>query len=213
MIIKFKTKGRPYTIDTEKEQQKIEKYLPKAKQRLKTIREKTSGYRSESVLGTSTTLPDWIETSLFSLELLEQGSKISLQEAKNIKQTTQSIKQLSSKQERVYGRSLEPFITAEYLSDIEELKKNSSTFAIKQLNRLEKNIKKLTARQRQKLYFSAGYQDLKTIYIEYEHIKTWAEKKSHKKEMTYQEAGFYLIAKRQEEGLDTLALEEVFNGL
>lgn len=208
--IKVKTGGRPLIIDTQKEMQKIFKYLPRAKQELVRLQRETSGYRSEELFGSSTTLPDFFMLAKENLERLERGAQISLKGARQLREDLKTIKELASPQARVRERALAYKIESEYLADIAEAKKTASKFARQSLEKLERRVKNLPAREKQKFFTSRAYQDIRTIRKEYKHIKDWAKSKTGRQRMSMQEAGYYLIEQRQKDGLDTAGLEEIF---
>ena len=112
-IIKYsKTgRGRPATLDTDVIYSQIESNLNKALSRLSEFRKSSKGYRGESIYGTSTSLPDWISETFDLLDANERGRKLSIKEIETIKQTAKSLRELTSKQKRVYERALDTQLT------------------------------------------------------------------------------------------------------
>lgn len=181
-------RGRPLSIDPEKElQDLVVSQIPKAKQILKRFREETHGIRDESLFGSETTLPDFITSSLDILADLKENSSIDYESLKELKSNLKTIRQLSSKQERVYGRALDAAMLAQYESGLKLTESNGNEFVIKSNKRVMENLRKMMPLQRKKFFMSKTYQDPKTMVGKYQNIITWAEKR-HGRQLDEQEA-------------------------
>lgn len=195
-IITYRLKsgrGRPRKLDTEAIYEQIERSIETAIPRLKEFR-KSSGYRGEKILGSETSLPDWVTESLDILNAQSLGREISPAEAESIRQTALSLKELSSKQQRVYGRSLEQQLTSQYLRDLDRgMEDSHSEFRQQQIESIMQKLSKMTPRQRQEFIQSQYYQDPKTATGEYKRVREWARKNSGRKRMSMDEAWAYLL--------------------
>lgn len=194
-------KGRPLSIDPEAELERlIYATLPKAQQRLEQFRTKTKGVRDPSVLGSETELPDFIETSIDILSDLREGNAVSYQTLKELKQNLKMTEQLASRQERVYGRSLDKVLTEEYFKDLDFVSRNSSDVIKTSNQKIKQALSNLTPRQRQEFFMSKHFEDPKTMTGSYEKVKAWAKKETDQ-ELTMQESWAYLRERRLADGL------------
>lgn len=173
--IKQAGKGRPIIIDVEQELERFTQQLPKVKMRLQQIRQTTSGERSEAILGSETSLPKSIEATYDVLQALKEGQQINIDTAKELRENLTLIKELASKQERVYGRALAKTFTSEYFKDIEYASKSASNIQKQILSKLKTNVQQLTPRQQQSFFTSRAYQNVKTNQGNYQKVVAWAE--------------------------------------
>lgn len=202
--LKFKSgrPGRPLTLDTEQALQDIYRALPRAKRALAEFRRTTSGVRDEALLGTQTTLPEWLNMALDALETIPTD-KFNYTMAKDIRSAIKIAKRLASKREAVSTTALEEQLTTEYLEGLETAQGYSSPFAREQLKRIENQVKNMNKQERIAFFKSKRYQDIGTFgKKQYKKIKAWAEA-SAGREMSYKESYAYLIAQRADQGLET----------
>ena len=143
-IIKYrvKSRGRPRELDTNLIYQEIVQATKKALPRLEEIRQSTKGYRGERVLGSKTSVPDWVEESLDLLQTADYGRDLSVSEAVSITQTLKNLRELASPQARVYGRAIGEQLTKEYVIAFGEFNANGqlTNFSKAQIKEIEKNI-------------------------------------------------------------------------
>ena len=195
-------RGRPLQLDTEVALKEIYKALPRAKQALAEFRKTTSGVRDEALLGTATTLPEWLNMALDALEQIPT-ERYGYKMAKDIRTALKITKRLASKRQDVSTTALEETLTTEYLEGLETAEGYSSPFAKEQLRKVANQIKGMTKKERVKFFKSRSYQDIGTFgKRQYRKIKEWAQS-SAGREMSYKEAYAYLIAQRAEQGLET----------
>lgn len=182
-IIKISSggRGRPLEIDVEKTLEQFMSQLSSAKERLRDIRQRTRGERSEALLGSETTLPKGIVSTKYVLDALKEGQSISYQTAKELRSNLKLVKELSSKQERVYSRALAESFEKQYISELEYTSRNASAKAKEFLGQMKSNIKKLSPRQQQQYFTSRAYQSPKTARGTYERARLWSEKDIKKK--------------------------------
>lgn len=200
-ILKFKTRGRPLTLDTEAVTEEIFARLPRARQTLKEFRQTTSGVRDEEIIGTETSLPEWLDASIMALTQFED--KITLASARDIKQALNVVRKLSSQRVSTREIALESKLTSEYLKGLESATKQSDTGAGKYYKKIEKYIKQASKKERVEYYKSRSYQDVGSFRNRrYQRIKAWAEDSTGRK-MSYKESYAYLVARRLEDGLET----------
>lgn len=200
-ILKFKTKGRPLTLDTEAVTEEIFARLPKARETLREFRRTTSGVRDQELVGTETSLPEWLDASIMALTQFED--RISLQSARDIKQTLEIVRKLSSPRGLSRETALEGKITEEYLQGLEYAGRTADTGANKYYRQLERQIKAMSKQQRVAYYKSRQYQSVGSFRERrYQRIKAWAQDSTGRR-MSYKESYAYLVARRLEEGLDT----------
>lgn len=208
MIIKSGGRGRPLNVDLEALYGEYNALIPKATIKLAELRKETKGLRDTDIFGTQTSLPKWVEEGRDILEAsIDFNGRIpTYSEIKDIKQTMQTLKQLSSKQARVFGRALAPQLKKQYESALTQWEKQKSDFLKTQADIVKKHFAKLTPRQQQTLLSSKYYQDPKTLSpygTNIKAIKKWAEKDSGRI-MTKEEATAYLLRRRIEDGLNDL---------
>lgn len=202
LIFRTGKRGRPMELDTDKVLDAFYNYLPRAKESLADFRAESSGYASPELLGTKTSLPEWLETSIDALERFS-ADKITLEMAKEIKRDLNITKRLASKVERVSTTALEKTITEQYLKSLETASISQSKFARSQYSEIKKNIEQMTPQQRMQFYKSKGYQDVGSFRdLRYDRIKSWAESSTGQR-LTYKESYAYLIARRMQDDLDT----------
>lgn len=202
LIFRTGKRGRPMELDTEKVLNDFYNYLPRAKQSLAAFRAESSGYNNPELLGTKTSLPEWLETSIDALERFATD-KITAEMAKDIKQDLAITKRLASKIERVSTTALEESLTQQYLRSLETAAKYQSKFTQSQYREIKKQINEMTPKQRMQFYKSKGYQDVGSFRdLRYKRIKNWAES-STGQTLTYKESYAYLIARRMGDNMDT----------
>lgn len=191
MIIKSGGRGRPININIENLKNQFYENLQPAGKKLAEIRRTTAGMRSEELLGSQTSFPKWVEKTRDMLEAIEEGRTPTYKEIKTIQEDLQSLKQLSSKQERVTNRAIAKQLERQYIEQLERAQKNQSQFTREQLTELEKKFEKMTLTQKQEFLLSSKYQDPNAIG-RYKRVKDWAEADSGRK-MSYSEAFAYTI--------------------
>lgn len=195
-------RGRPLELDINKVYSEFWDLTPLADIRLRKFRQETKGIRGEAILGSQTSLPDWLDESINLLEEARTGRELSYAEAKQIKLNLESMKELASKQKRVYERALQQQLTASYFDELTKYAMTAkSDFTKTQIQEIRGRIQALPKRKQQELMFSKYYQSPKTTRGRYKRVKDWAEADSGKKNMTYEEAWAYLLNRRLEEGL------------
>ena len=195
-------RGRPLELDVNKVYNEFWDLTPLADLRLRKFRQETKGIRGEALLGSQTSLPDWLDESIDLLQEAKAGRKLSYYEAKQIKLNLETIKELGSKQKRVYERALQEQLTSSYFDELLKYKETAtSDFTKKQIDEIKSKIEKLPKRAQQSLLFSKYYQSPKATRGRYRRVKNWAEKDSGQKNMTYEEAWAYLLKRRIEDGL------------
>ena len=202
LIFRTGKRGRPMELDTEKVLDAFYNYLPRAKQSLAEFRAESSGINTEQLLGTNTSLPEWLDTSITALERFSLD-KITLEMAKEIKQDLLITKKLASRVERVSTTALEQTITEQYIKDLNAAINIGSKFSKSKYQEIKQQIEQMTPRQRMGFYKSKNYQEIGSFRdLEYKRIKSWAEASTGSK-LTYKESYAYLIARRMQDGLDT----------
>ena len=197
-IIKYrvKSRGRPREIDTNLIYQEIVEATKKALPRLEEIRQSTKGYRGERVLGSKTSVPDWVEESLDLLQTADYGRDLSVSEAVSITQTLKNLRELASPQARVYGRAIGEQLTKEYVIAFAEFKDGKiSNFTQRQIQDIQKQLESMSIRERQDYFTSRYYQDPRAIG-RYERVLKWSKADSGRAVMSYQEAWSYLFNRR-----------------
>lgn len=196
-------KGRPVKIDTDLFLIQLEKTIPKAMKRLAEFRGTTKGYRGEKLLGSSTSLPDWVLEAEDLLFLAEQGRELSYQEAKTIRSAIGSLKGLASKQERAYSHALSQKLTESYLEQLDVFAKGKSEFIKKQADLIKDTINKMTTSQKQAFIMSKYYEEPNS-WDRYKKVIAWAELDYYKQTnekitMSMDEAWAYVYARRLED--------------
>lgn len=208
--VKLGGRGRPLKLDTEAAKNMLYKNIEQVKKNLAQIRKTTSGVRDEFILGSNTRLPEFIKVTERMLNQAENNKNLSLDSIKQIKTYIKATKELGSRTEKVRSRALGNILYQDYKADLQEAAAKGSRFVKKITQKMLKKVEKMTAREKQEFFTSERYQDIKTTYRRYKHITAWSKKHSGKKNMTYQEAAFYLIEQRQDAGKDTTGLEQAF---
>lgn len=202
LIFRTGKRGRPMELDTERVLDAFYNYLPRAKQSLAEFRAQSAGFSNPELLGTKTSLPEWLETSIDALERFA-ADKITAEMAREIKKDLAITKKLASKIERVSTTALEETITEQYYKSLDAAAKYQSKFAQTKYMDIKKQIYEMTPKQRIQFYKSKGYQDVGSFRdLRYKRIKSWAEESTGQK-LTYKESYAYLIARRMEDGMDT----------
>lgn len=194
-IIKYrvKSRGRPREIDTNLIYQEIVEATKKALPRLEEIRQSTKGYRGERVLGSKTSVPDWVEESLDLLQTADYGRDLTTSEAVSITQTLKNLRELASPQARVYGRAIGEQLTKEYVVAFGEFKDGKiSNFTQEQIQDIQQKLESMSIRERQDFFLSNRYQDPRSTG-RYKRVLEWAKADSGKAVMSYQEAWAYLF--------------------
>lgn len=194
-IIKYrvKSRGRPRELDTNLIYQEIVQATKKALPRLEEIRQSTKGYRGERVLGSKTSVPDWVEESLDLLQTADYGRNLSVSEAVSITQTLKNLRELASPQARVYGRAIGEQLTKEYIVAFGEFKDGKiSNFTQAQIRDIQQKLESMSIRERQDFFLSNRYQDPRSTG-RYKRVLEWAKADSGKAVMSYQEAWAYLF--------------------
>ena len=201
-IIKYrvKSRGRPREIDTNLIYQEIVEATKKALPRLEEIRQLTKGYRGERVLGSKTSVPDWVEESLDLLQTADYGRDLSASEAVSITQTLKNLRELASPQARVYGRAIGEQLTKEYVIAFGEFNANGqlTNFSKAQIKEIEKNITSMSIKERQEYFTSRYYQDPRATG-KYKRVLAWSKADSGRAVMSYDEAWSYLFRRRLED--------------
>ena len=201
-IIKYrvKSRGRPRELDTNLIYQEIVQATKKALPRLEEIRQSTKGYRGERVLGSKTSVPDWVEESLDLLQTADYGRDLSVSEAVSITQTLKNLRELASPQERVYGRAIGEQLTKEYVVAFGEFNENGqlTNFSKDQIKEIEKNITSMSIKERQEYFTSRYYQDPRATG-KYKRVLAWSKADSGRAVMSYDEAWSYLFRRRLED--------------
>lgn len=201
-IIKYrvKSRGRPREIDTNLIYQEIVQATKKAMPRLEEIRQSTKGYRGERVLGSKTSVPDWVEESLDLLQTADYGRDLSVSEAVSITQTLKSLRELASPQARVYNRAIGEQLTKEYVVAFGEFTKNGqlTNFSKAQIEEIRKTIENMSITERQQYFTSKYYQDTRATG-RYKRVLEWSKADSGKAVMSYDEAWSYLFKRRLED--------------
>ena len=205
-------RGRPLTIDVESTLKQFMQQLPRAKARLQEIRRTTSGERAESILGSETTLPKGINATIDVLEALQQGQKIDYATARELRANLLTVRELASKQERVYGRALASQLVKQYEQDIAYQSKYASKGVASTYKGMLERVKTLTPRQQQKFFTSRGYQNVKTNRRDYKRVIEWAESDIQNKygqdvQLTAEEAFAYMLEDRQIKAIEAIKAE------
>lgn len=192
-------RGRPLSIDPEKElQELIFRDIPKAKERLAEFRKETSGLRDAAILGTETELPDFIQSTIDILADIQENQSIDYESLKQLKKNLRTTRELKSKQKRVYGRALDEKIFEDYQKTLLRQDSTSSDFVLQSNKRVLGKLEKMTKQQRQKFFFSRGYQDPATMRKDYKRLVAWASKKVGR-QLTVDEAWAVVREERLEE--------------
>ena len=198
LYIKSGKRGRPLSIDPEKELHKLVfENIPKARERLAEIKKQSSGIREERLIGGANVLPEYIESSIDVLQDLKEGENIDYDTLKELKKNLRTVERLSSKQERVFGSALEQQFTEDYIKSLDYFSRAGSDFVKKSNERVKNMLQNLTPKQRQQAFLSKGYQDIATMSSQSDRrVQAWARKESGNQELTVDEAWAYLRERR-----------------
>ena len=200
-VFKSGKRGRPLELDINKTWNEFYDLTPLADLRLRKFRQETKGMRGEAILGSQTSLPDWIEESIDLLEEAKAGRDLTYREAKQIKQNIESVRELTSNQRRVYERALSEQLTTSYFEELLKFNESAkSEFTKEQFTQIKSKILSLSKKEQQKILTSKHYQSPKARG-RYKRVKDWSERDSGKKNLTYEEAWAYLLKRRLEDGL------------
>lgn len=204
-VIKYriKTRGRPREFNIDKAISDLYEAEAKAVDVLRDIRETSRGYRSERILGSSTTAPAWVQESLDLLEGAKYGRDLSVKEIQSIKQTTSELRQLGSASRRysAQGRaSLTERISKEYEESLAEFAKGGRQFTKSEIAKIKRRLSEMTPQEKGEFFFSSKYQDPKK-YERYKKVQAWAQADSGE-ELTMQESWAYLFNRRMADGLE-----------
>lgn len=202
-------RGRPLSIDVEATLKQFMQQLPRAKARLQEIRRTTSGERAESILGSETTLPKGINATIDVLEALQSGQKIDYATARELRANLRTVRELASKQERVYSRALAGSLLEQYKRDIEYQSKYASKKVSETYKGMLERVKILTPRQQQKFFTSRGYQNVKTNRRDYRRVIEWATNDIKNRfgidvQLTAEEAFAYMLEDKQIKELENI---------
>lgn len=196
-------RGRPLTIDTEKALAELSLYQTKALSTLSKLRKQSSGVREASLLGTETSAPSWLKSTVAWIEAADKGVNLSYESAKQVRQQLVALNRLASKQERARSVALSDILYKDYVRKLEYQMRRASDFEYEQLEKLKSKVERLTKKGKQEFFFSKHYEDPTTFAsMEYEKIKAWAEKNNSGRKMSYKEAYAYLLYRRASDGLE-----------
>lgn len=204
-VIKYriKTRGRPREFNIDKAISDLYEAESKAADVLREIRETSKGYRSERILGSSTTAPAWVEESLDLLEGAKYGRDLSVQEIKQIRQTTSELRQLGSASRRysAQGRArLVERISEDYQEALSGFAKSGRQYTKQEVAEIQKRLSEMTPREKGEFFFSQHYQDPKK-YERYKKVQAWAQADTGL-DLTMQESWAHLFNRRMADGLD-----------
>ena len=204
-------RGRPLTLDTEELTRTFEKSFNAAKSTLAEIRRRTSGVRDTGILGTPTSLPEWLETTY---QVISSGiGQLDYESARELKAGVKATRQLASRVEKSRQQALSDIMYNQYISELESMQAVSSKQAKSNFEKLKRKIKSLTKRQRQEFFTGVHYESPKAFGRQkYEKIRAWAKKETNKKNMTYQESYAYLLYRRAMDGLENSSKQEAVFG-
>lgn len=203
LVFRTGKRGRPMELDTNKVLSAFYEHIPSAQKSLSKFRKESSGINTPELLGTTTSLPEWLESSLDALEMFDPA-KITIDMAKSIKEDLQIIKRLASKRASVSSTALEKTITKQYLESLDTaIDISTSKFSKERYQQIKKMLSESTPAQRMKFYKSKQYQDVGSFRNQrYKRIKQWAEANVGYS-LTYKESYAYLIERRALDGMDT----------
>lgn len=204
MIQTFKTgrRGRPLTIDTDELQSNFMKALPRAKQTLEELRQKTSGMRGSEILGTRTSLPNSLELALNIIEKERRGQQLTYAQAQLLKSGVREVQKLGSRVQKSRESAIGERLAKDYVDILENTKRTATPQVAKRLDKIIDTVESLTPRQKQRLLLSKSYQDPRTTGGKnYAKVKAWAKKETGKQKMTMEEAWAFMLEKRLEDGL------------
>ena len=200
ITIKSGKRGRPITVDIEELSQEFYELKQTALPRLAEIRRTTKGIRDPRILGTKTSAPDWVSEAEDLIDMAENGRLPSYAEIKDIQSSIKSLRELSSKQARVYQRAISEQLTKSYLNELDIFAEDSGKFTKSQVKQIRQKIESMTPRQKQQFLTSKSYQS-PLAKGRYKRIRDWAQADSGKKYMTYEESWAYVYLSRLKDGL------------
>ena len=204
MIQTFKTgrRGRPLKIDTEKLESNFLKALPRAKQTLEGIRQRTSGMRGSEILGTRTSLPNSLELTLNIIDKAKRGQELTYSQARLLKSGVKEAENLASRVRKSRESAIGERLARDYVDNLKNITKTATPQVVKRLNKIINAVESLTKKEKQELLLSRVYQDPRTTGGKnYAKVKAWAKRETGKQKMTMGEAWAYLLEKRIEDGL------------
>ena len=204
MIQTFKTgrRGRPLKIDTEKLESNFLKALPRAKQTLEGIRQRTSGMRGSEILGTRTSLPNSLELTLNIIDKAKRGQELTYSQARLLKSGVKEAENLASRVRKSRESAIGERLARDYVDNLKNITKTATPQVVKRLNKIINAVESLTKKEKQELLLSRAYQDPRTTGGKnYAKVKAWAKRETGKQKMTMGEAWAYLLEKRIEDGL------------
>ena len=204
-------RGRPLTLDTEELTTQFMKSFAAAKSTLAQIRRKTSGVRDTSILGTPTSLPEWLETTY---QVISSGiGQLDYTSARELKAGVKATRQLASRVEKSRQQALSDIMYNQYIYELDTMISKSSEQAKDSYEKLKQRIQSLNKIERQEFFTSKFYESPKAFGgKEYEKILAWSKKETGKEAMTFQEAGAYLLYRRAIDGLDNSSKQEAVFG-
>lgn len=204
-------RGRPLTLDTEELTNQFMKSFTAAKSTLAQIRRKTSGVRDTSILGTPTSLPEWLETTY---QVISSGiGQLDYTSARELKAGVKATRQLASRVEKSRQQALSDIMYNQYIYELDTMISKSSEQAKDSYEKLKQRIQSLNKIERQDFFTSKFYESPKAFGgKEYEKILAWSKKETGKEAMTFQEAGAYLLYRRAIDGLDNSSKQEAVFG-
>ena len=204
-------RGRPLSLDTEELTTQFMKSFDKAKSTLAQIRRKTSGVRDTSILGTPTSLPEWLETTY---QVISSGiGQLDYTSARELKAGVKATRQLASRVEKSRQQALSDIMYNQYIYELDTMISKSSEQAKDSYEKLKQRIQSLNKIERQEFFTSKFYESPKAFGgKEYEKILAWSKKETGKEAMTFQEAGAYLLYRRAIDGLDNSSKQEAVVG-
>ena len=97
-VIKYRVnrRGRPREFNINKAIAELYSAEAKASSRLKHIRETSRGYRSESIIGSETSSPTWVQESFEALTQAMYGRDLSVKEIQEIESNIKELKRIGS---------------------------------------------------------------------------------------------------------------------
>lgn len=197
------SRGRPRELNIEKTLSDLYEATSKAVPVLSDIRRSTKGYRSDAVLGTSTTAPAWVEQAEDLLRGAQYGRDLSVQEIKSIQSTIKDLSQLGSRYQAVRERaSLSERIQNEYFEALDEFSSYAKSGTTRSnVEDIKQAIRDLSPQQKAE-FFQSQYYQRPEKYKKYKRVLDWAQADSGNNEMTMQEAWSYTFLDRIKKGID-----------
>lgn len=204
-IIKYRVnrRGRPREFNIDKAIAELYEAQSNASTVLQQLRETSRGYRSERMLGTSTTAPTWVQESFDLLQGAQYGRDLSVKEIQQIKSDIRDLKRLGSTSRRSAEQgyaSLVDRITTEYEESLSQFSKYGRKITKESVQKIKNRLGEMSAREKGEFFFSQHYQDPKA-QERYKRVQRWAQA-STGTPLTMQESWAYLFNQRMAEGLD-----------